>query len=144
MTETQNAMISIKPEYAQAILEGEKTVELRRRIPTLPIGARLWIYSTLPVGAVVGSAVVGEVACDSPENIWLGYGSQAAISYSDYLDYFYQSEKAYAITLKKVMRRRPTYIPQLRSLRNGFQFPQVLSPLSKNETAKLAQMAVVI
>src|SRR4051794_32919901 len=49
VAEETDAIISIHPSYADAILAGEKTIELRRRIPNISQGARLWIYATRPI-----------------------------------------------------------------------------------------------
>jgi predicted transcriptional regulator len=48
-------VLSIKPEYATKIVEGLKKVELRRRFPYGTVtGARLYIYATVPIQAVIG------------------------------------------------------------------------------------------
>src|SRR6266851_9958504 len=58
----KDLLISIKPEYASAILEGRKTVELRRKFPEdVAFGSRLYIYSSSPIQAVVGIASVTRV-----------------------------------------------------------------------------------
>lgn len=48
-------IISIHPEYAEKILTGEKTYELRTRLPQ-DKPERMIIYATAPVSAVVGTA----------------------------------------------------------------------------------------
>lgn len=47
-------LISIKPQYAAAIYYGTKTVELRKRVPNVPIGTPCLIYETSPVSQVTG------------------------------------------------------------------------------------------
>jgi predicted transcriptional regulator len=56
--DASDALISIRPGYANAILDGTKTIELRRRVPELVSGTRLWIYATRPTAAVVGVAPI--------------------------------------------------------------------------------------
>lgn len=48
-----DAVFSIKPYFADAILDGSKTVELRKVAPKKPI-ERVWIYATAPVMRIVG------------------------------------------------------------------------------------------
>ena len=48
-----DAVFSIKPYFADAILDGSKTVELRKVAPKRPI-ERVWIYVTAPVMHIVG------------------------------------------------------------------------------------------
>ena len=51
-------LISVKPKYADMILSGEKTVELRRNDFPWSVGALfrspIYVYSTAPVSAIVG------------------------------------------------------------------------------------------
>jgi predicted transcriptional regulator len=48
-------LISIQPEYAEQIMGGCKTVELRRRfVEAVDQDTRLFIYSSNPVGAIIG------------------------------------------------------------------------------------------
>ena len=139
-----DALISIKPWYAEAILSGEKTVELRRRIPKYAIGCRLWIYATLPIGAVVGSAVVERIETASPDAIWRDYSEAMALNRVEFDSYLEGSSAAIALKLAKVVKRRHTNINQLRSLRAGFHPPQVLSRLSNQEMVKLSEMAIAL
>jgi hypothetical protein len=59
--DASDAIISIHPGYADAILDGTKTIELRRRVPELANGTRFWIYATRPTAAVVGVATISDV-----------------------------------------------------------------------------------
>jgi predicted transcriptional regulator len=55
-------LISIQPEYANQIMEGCKTVELRRRfVEAVDRDTRLFIYSSNPVGAIIGCARIDKV-----------------------------------------------------------------------------------
>lgn len=140
----EDAIISIKPWYANAILNGTKTVELRRRIPSIPIGTRLWIYSTLPIGAVIGTAIVEKIVKDHPENLWNSYQDQVGVSYSDFQEYFLGTNQAVALILTAVQCGTPIDIGQLRLVRKGFHPPQVLSRISNYEAqtfGELLQMA---
>ena len=62
--------ISVKPKYANAILEGTKTVELRRTRPNLPDGSLVILYSSTPTRAVVGWAHLTGVREGTPIEIW--------------------------------------------------------------------------
>jgi predicted transcriptional regulator len=67
-------LLSIYPRWAEAILVGTKTVEVRRRAPRLQPGTRLVLYATLPVGRVVGSVVATEVLVGPPDDLWRSEG----------------------------------------------------------------------
>ena len=137
----ENLIISIRPTYAEAILSGVKTVELRRRIPSIEIGAKLWIYSTLPVGAVIGFAVVEDIIESTPEDIWRLYNRQAGIEQKYYDQYFIGSQKAVALLLGEVEKVNPVEINLLRTLRKSFHPPQVMLKLSEAETNSLKKLA---
>ncbi len=51
-------LLSLKPKYAQAIYEGRKTLEFRRRPPRCAFPIRAFIYETLPVGRVTGFVMI--------------------------------------------------------------------------------------
>jgi hypothetical protein len=55
-----DAIFSVKPYFADAILEGTKKVELRTVAPTKPL-ERIWIYSTSPVQRIVGHFKPGKI-----------------------------------------------------------------------------------
>jgi predicted transcriptional regulator len=58
----RDILVSIRPVFATKILEGQKSVELRRRFPIQAgAGCRLLIYSSRPVSAVVGFARIKTV-----------------------------------------------------------------------------------
>jgi predicted transcriptional regulator len=142
MTPDSDAIISIHPRHANAILDGAKTIELRRRIPSLSIGTRLWIYATRPVGAVIGMATVERIVRGDPEEIWLEFGNQSGINRIDFDAYFDGAEEAIGLLLVDVRRNAEhVEIDQLRRLRDGFHPPQVMMTLSNHEAQLLHRMA---
>ena len=144
MTENKDAIISIHPKYADAILSGKKTIELRRRIPATAVGTRLWIYATRPLGGVVGSAVVSEILRGTPEQIWALCKDKVCVDRASYDDYFRGTLQAIGIVLTDITRRQPIMIEQLREMKEGFHPPQVLARLSKKDTRSLAKLAFAV
>lgn len=142
MNAENDAIISIHPRHANAILDGAKTIELRRRIPPLSVGTRLWIYATRPVGAVIGMATVERIVRDDPAQIWLQFGEQSGINRGDFDAYFDGSNIAIGLLLVDVKRSaEQVAIEQLRCLRVGFHPPQVMMSISNHEAATLHKMA---
>lgn len=132
------AIISIKPRFAEAILSGLKTVELRRRIPTMHPKTRLWIYATRPVGAVVGSATLDRVVKGDPDRIWMDYGSHAGVSHDHFLEYYEGANEAVCLFLTEVARRSPVSIDQLKCIQAGFHPPQVMKKITRCEAASIS------
>lgn len=137
MTEPTEAIISIKPNFAEAIFSKTKTVELRRRVPMFPIGTRLWIYATLPVGAVLGTAeIIGRYE-GTPDEIWETFYNEVGISRTQFDEYFEESQKAIGLVLSNVKMGYAASISTLRKLRPGFQPPQVTAKLTCTEASLL-------
>ncbi len=141
MGRINEAIISIQPKYAQAILRGEKTIELRRRIPKLQIGTRLWIYATRPKAAIVGSAIVAEIFRETPTAIWESWKSNVCIDRKSYNKYFQDSDVAIAIQLTNVFTYHPIEIEKLREIKLGFHPPQVLVHITETVSQSLSKLA---
>lgn len=121
----RDVVFSIKPEYCDAIIEGRKTIELRRRFPaTAPVGATAFIYATSPTRALLGLAEIGEVHCRTPRDIWDSFSDRACIAREDFDRYFEGVDSGVAIELKHARRlRRPLDLSELRE-RFSFEPPQ--------------------
>lgn len=139
MTSVEDALISIRPVYAESIFAGLKTVELRRRIPPVAPGLRLWIYVTKPVGAVLGVAEIEKVFDGSPDALWKSCGSKSGIERVEFDRYFAETDKAYGLALTNIRKGSPATMQFLKEMRPGFHPPQVISRLSPAEAAKLAK-----
>jgi predicted transcriptional regulator len=136
-----DAIISIHPRYANAILAGEKTIELRRRIPDLPFGTRLWIYATRPTGAIVGFVTLRDVTRAHPRTIWNKYRHRAGIDHAAFKAYFNGAQQGVAILLAAARRVAPITIDELREIRVRFHPPQVLTRLNAAEAKALRELA---
>lgn len=125
-----NALISIRPHYLAQIVKGVKTVELRRRGVRLPVGSRLWIYSTLPVGEIQAVATLQGVERGEPETIWGEYREVACVTWREYQEYFSGRHTAFVLRLGEVRSLRPAIsLATIRSRIVGFQPPQFIKKL---------------
>lgn len=97
-------LLSIKPEFAEKILQGEKHYEFRKVLPKAPGIKTIIIYATLPLGKVVGEFDIAEILSDTPRNIWSETADFSGISKRFFNDYFEGREVAHAIKVKKVRR----------------------------------------
>jgi predicted transcriptional regulator len=96
-------LVSIRPSYADKIVEGAKTVELRRRFSEdIAPGAILLIYSTSPTQAIIGSAGIRGVRRLRLNDLWGQYGAEACIDRETFDGYFNGLEEGYAILLEDV------------------------------------------
>lgn len=137
MTKAGDAIISIHPKFAYAILAGTKTVELRRRIPPIKMGTRLWIYATQPVGAVIGTVTVEAIVRATPDVIWDLCADGADVSRPEFDRYFSGTSKAIGISLGTTQKIEAIEIEKLRTWRVGFHPPQVMLKISASEAKSL-------
>ncbi len=84
-------MLSINPEYADRILSGEKIYEFRKTRCRKNTD-KIIIYSTKPVGLVVGEADIAEIFAGSPEEVRKIVCGQSS-GYEDSFDEYYKNSK---------------------------------------------------
>lgn len=110
-------VLSIKPEYATKIVDGVKKVELRRRFPYGTVtGARVYVYATAPIQAVIGYATIRKVEKSAVEQIWLVYQKVAFIDRKDFEDYYQDIDSGYVLILENPVRlKRPIGLDVLKS-----------------------------
>jgi predicted transcriptional regulator len=121
----RDIIFSIKPKYAEQIMTGVKTVELRRRFRNeANVGARAFIYSSTPTKAMVGYATIADVRRLSVHEIWAEYAGRAGITREDFDAYFSGLDQGYVIALTDAHRFTTSVaIGSLRK-RFGFRAPQ--------------------
>lgn len=93
--------MSIKPEFLDKILTGEKQYEFRKSIFKQKV-ERIYIYSTYPVKKIVGYFEVDEIIHKSPGELWNSYSEVSGISRRDFFKYFKGREKGYAIKINNI------------------------------------------
>jgi predicted transcriptional regulator/ribosomal protein S18 acetylase RimI-like enzyme len=97
-------LLSIKSEYANRILSGEKCIEFRRRFSQEAKGCIALLYATQPVGKVVGDAVVKDVVTDEPDKIWRQFHSFAGTRKDEFDAYCKGTDKVSALILAQVSK----------------------------------------
>lgn len=118
-------LLSVRPTFVRRILEGTKTVELRRVRPQIAPGQQVLIYSSSPTMALLASAVVDRLDSASPKALWSSVANAAGVSRAEYDTYFQDAECAAAIWLKNVAAfNRPIPLDELRQRWPWFRPPQ--------------------
>jgi len=103
----RDVLMSIRPEYAEAILSGRKTFELRRRKPSFATGSRVIVYSSSPDRQLLGTFEAGRVYEASPQQLWQKVSKRAGISREKFDAYLEGCAFAYAIEVTKPRRLEP-------------------------------------
>lgn len=126
----RHVALAIHGRHAQAILNGEKTHELRRRLPTISKGDYVWLYETAPQSAIIGGFIVGQVSRQSPTRIWANVGSGFAITKDEFEDYVAGAAEVVALKVGESFRlRRPSAKQEMAGVGSGFTPPQSVTVL---------------
>ena len=140
----QNRMIvlPLKPRFADAILNGAKTVELRRSEPKIVVPTRALVYATSPVRALVGTCIVTSVESEQMATLWREYGPRTGVNHREFLDYFEGVEKGTALTLEDpASLLQPIPLTRLRETSQGFRPPQSFAYVDTQTGAELLRLA---
>ena len=135
-------VLSLKPRFAEAILAGTKTVELRRTTPKIEVPTRALLYATTPVRALLGTCIITSVNLAPLSGLWSEFGSRADLSYHEFKRYFEGVEVGTALTLdeqRPLSKRVP--LQDLRARPRGFRPPQSFSYVDTMTGDRLLRMA---
>ena len=97
-------LLSVQPRFAHSILEGKKTIEVRKKFSRRWVGHRLAIYSSYPDQAVVGEATVDMICAATPDEIWSRFAGQIYCTFEEFEKYSSQSSTLCAVGLRDVTR----------------------------------------
>ena len=95
--------LSIKPEFVEEIFSGRKKFEYRKAIFTNKKVTSVIVYSTMPVGKIVGEFTIEEVLVDEPQSIWRKTRKFSGITKRFFDDYFTGQHQAYAIKVGSLL-----------------------------------------
>ena len=96
-------MMSIKTDYANKIFDGIKLYELRKNSLKENVDTII-VYSSGKVKKVVGEFKIEKIIKDTPDKIWDLGEEVLGIDKKSFYDYFKNSEYAYAIKVKDIIK----------------------------------------
>lgn len=103
----RDVLMSIRPEYAEAILSGAKTFELRRRRPSFATGSRVVVYSSSPDRRLLGTFEAGVVHEAQLAELWKLVSGKAGVTRKVFEGYFRGCQCGYAIEVRSPKRLDP-------------------------------------
>ena len=136
-------LMSIRPDYAEQIISGQKAVEIRKRFSEKWTGKKVTIYASQPASSLLGDATVKSVICGEPQAVWNEFQQYIACSRQQFNRYIGTTNKVYAVVLGDV-RPFSEKIPisQLSHLlKQDLKPPQSYSSLQK-DSAWLAAVSM--
>ena len=124
-------LLSIKPKYADLILAGSKTVELRRSWPSNDVGVMI-IYSSAPIQRLTGVALIKEIKECDLEQLWaISQSHGGGVTYEELEEYVDKKKQVYGVMLGRVVPAE--FPPDPKSLFPDFTPPQGFMYLSPKD-----------
>src|SRR5215210_2434892 len=93
----QTLIFSIAPKWIAEILDGRKSIELRRRPPKIIGTVRAYLYETHPSSRLRVRCCMGPVISRSPNVLWEQLGNRSCVSRAHFDEYFANVDVAHAI-----------------------------------------------
>jgi len=97
-------LLSIKPEYAEKILNGSKRFEYRKSIFKNKEVETVVIYATMPIGKVIGEFKIDGIIEKEPDELWKQTHEYSGISKDFYNQYFNGRKTATTILVSNPKR----------------------------------------
>ncbi len=97
------ALLSIRPNYVNQILSGQKTVEFRRTKFKRDV-SHILVYASVPVKRLVGYFKVADIYEMSPEQAWRDFMLVGGIDRQAFFDYYKGAKFAYVISIAQVTK----------------------------------------
>ncbi|MBO4110457.1 ASCH domain-containing protein [Streptococcus suis] len=95
------ALLSIKPEFVEEIIEGKKRFEYRKKVFKRTDITSIVIYATKPYGKVVGEFEIAEIIEENLDVLWDKTKNFSGISEEFFYDYFKNRKSGFAIKIKE-------------------------------------------
>lgn len=99
----KRVLLSIHPEYANAIFEGQKGYEFRRVLFKEEV-REVVVYATSPVSRVVGRFTIEDIYEDTPSELWDKTKALAGVTKDIFDTYFKDRATAFAIKVSSPVR----------------------------------------
>ncbi len=140
MTDERALLLSLRPRFAGALLDGTKTAELRRRRIAARPGALVILYASAPTMAIVGIGRLERTRVCDPEEAWREHSHQLGLLRPEFEAYLAGAKSACVLELHLVRRlSRPIPLASLRSS-HGFDPPQSYRFVSASDSEALAAL----
>lgn len=125
MTTDFGVLLSVRPRFASALLDGSKTVEVRRRRAHIADGTVCLLYASAPTCALVGALRVATTDIGSAETLWSRYGDATGLTREEYERYLDGAAQPCAIVVAATaLFPQPVRLPELRRRSRAFVAPQ--------------------
>jgi predicted transcriptional regulator len=109
----RHVVMSVHPHFAEAIMDGRKKVEFRKRRFADDVKV-VWVYATAPVSKVIGYFEVGTIHTAKPSDLWRRFADVGCIDRAAFDRYYADRSTGEGIGIRKAVRLpRPAPIADL-------------------------------
>jgi predicted transcriptional regulator len=116
--------LSVKRIYAERIVSGAKTIELRKRPIGMELGDLILLYETVPDSIIKGGFIADRTICLPVAKMWEKYSPVMGVEKEFYDSYFENCESAYGTLVYQSFHFRGLSLAQIHKLCHGFVPPQ--------------------
>jgi predicted transcriptional regulator len=140
VTSSRTLLISLRPRYAEAILTGDKTIEIRRRPINATPGTPIILYASSPARAVVGTARLAHLSTWEPDAAWRRHQHALGLSREEFDTYLNGATAAYLLHLTYVQHlNEPLPLQELRE-DGPFHPPQSFRYLTASDPSSIRDL----
>jgi predicted transcriptional regulator len=100
--ELTGVLLSIKPKYVRAILDGTKQYEFRKQIFRDRSRETVFIYSSSPEKKIVARFHIGKIVEGTPDYLWEEFWDVSGISEPEFFEYFSGKDNGFAIRIEEL------------------------------------------
>jgi predicted transcriptional regulator len=100
MNNKKNIILSIHPRWVDKIINGQKTIELRKRLPK-NINT-IYVYATRPISKIIGIIYIKNIFFTDIYSLYDITDNKHCCSLEEYLDYFKNKEFGYGIEIQNI------------------------------------------
>lgn len=120
-----HVLLSLRPVYIDAMIDGSKSVEIRRNRLRAQPGSPALLYASSPRRALVATAMISDVTEGDPTRLWEEYGPRTALTKECFDEYLRGARNPTAISLESIrVLDRDVELDRLRQIVPGFHPPQ--------------------
>lgn len=96
-----NVILSIKPDFANAIFAGKKKVEFRKTLFKKDV-EKIFVYSSSPIKKIIGYFTFNDIVEKPPQQLWEQFHEVGAIDEESFFKYFENRETGFSICIDNI------------------------------------------
>ncbi|MGE0432050.1 MAG: hypothetical protein AB7K09_21830 [Planctomycetota bacterium] len=129
--------LSIKPWWAEAILAGSKTVELRKSFAANVAGCPMYLYATSPRQCVIGRVLVESIVELPPDELWAEHGAQSSVTRAQFDAYYERRATGTGVLVAQPVALEPLSLREIQRSERHFRPPMSYCVLDADHVVRL-------